>query len=205
MASTLARLGTAGIGLGLVVVALVSTDCAPKPANSPRTYPRHVLIIRHAEKPPEDAKSVDLSAQGKARAAALHKLFETSDARPRPFPKPDFIFAARNSGKSHRPVQTVTPVAAKLDLPIDARFTENAPEEVAGELFGNARYAGKTVLVSWRHGKTLELAKQLGATANPKKWDSGVYDRVWHITYDEQGNATLRDLPQRLMTDDSAR
>ena len=30
-----------------------------------------------------------------------------------------------------------------------------------------------------------------------------VFDRVWQITYDDQGNATFRDRPQRLLPGDS--
>src|SRR4051812_10556988 len=72
------------------------------------TYPAQILIIRHAEKPPEESKSVDLSPEGMERASALPGLFKMSDKNANPFPKPDFIFATKNSKHSHRPLETVT-------------------------------------------------------------------------------------------------
>ncbi|WP_439632202.1 histidine phosphatase family protein [Gemmata sp.] len=204
MAPALPRFGLSRLVPVAAAVALAAAGCAPRHAEGPRTHPRQVLIIRHAEKPPDRANSTDLSAEGTARAEALHALFERSDARPEPFAAPDFIFAARNSGKSHRPVLTVAPLAAKLNLPIDAGFTNDAPADLARELFGNPRYAGKTVLISWRHGATPELAQLLGARSAPLRWKDNVFDRVWEITYAADGTATFADRPQRLMPGDSA-
>src|SRR5262249_10882497 len=45
-------------------------------ADEEKTFPARVLIIRHAEKPPDEAMSADLSAAGKERAAALPGLFK---------------------------------------------------------------------------------------------------------------------------------
>ncbi len=202
MLSPLVRLGILGFA---VVVVLTSLGCNPEHAADPPTYPRHILIIRHGEKPPDEAMSADLSAEGKDRAAALPKLFEKSDKRPTPFPTPDFIFAAKDSGKSQRPVQTVTPLAKQLELPINSAFTNDAPAKLAEELFGNEKYAGKTILISWRHTLTPMLAQKLNAKGFPMMWKDGVYDRVWQITYDEQGKVTFLDLPQRLMPGDSAK
>jgi len=203
MASPLIRNSLLGFVIGGAALVLLLEASSPRPAQKNPTYPRQILIIRHAEKPPDAAMSTDLSAPGKDRATALHKLFEKSDTRPTPFPKPDFIFAAKDSGKSKRPVQTVTPLASKLDLPVDARFTNDDPVKLAEELFGNAKYEGKTILISWRHGTTPELAAVLNATSFPKTWKDDVFDRVWQITYGEKGKATFADVPQRLMPADS--
>jgi broad specificity phosphatase PhoE len=179
--------------------------------------PRHILIIRHAEKT-ADAGDIHLSKQGQQRAEALHQLFVASKERPEPFPAPDFIFAASNSKNSHRPRETVGPLAAKLKLTIDASYDSklSAPTDgkaqpadgdgmlrLRDELFGNARYAGKTILVAWRHGTIPELTRALKAAKVPEKWDDNVFDRVWHITYDDQGTATFVDRPQRLQPGDS--
>jgi len=203
MASPLVRNGILGLVIGGAALVLLLEASSPRPPQKNPTYPRQILIIRHGEKPPDAAMSTDLSTPGKDRAAALHMLFEKSDRRPTPFPKPDFIFAAKNSGKSHRPVQTVTPLASKFDLPVDARFTNDDPVKLAEELFGNAKYEGKTILISWRHGTTPELVAVLNATGFPKSWKDGVFDRVWQITYDEKGKTTFADVPQRLLPADS--
>ncbi len=147
--------------------------------------------------------STDLNAEGKERGEALHKLFEKSDKRPMPFDTPDFIFATKNSKKSHRPVETVTPLAKKLKLPINSEFSNADEEKLAEELFGNPKYAGKTILIAWHHGTTPELTGKLKATGFPESWKDEVFDRVWQITYDEKGKATFTDRPQHLMPKDS--
>jgi hypothetical protein len=180
------------------------------------TYPRHVLIIRHAEKT-GDKEDVHLSRRGQDRAEALDRLFVTAPGRPDPFPRPDFIFAACDHKDSHRPIETVTPLAKKLKLTVDTRFDNKLPApadkgdapkkagmaELRDELFGTPKYAGKTVLVSWRHSTLPALAGTLKAGKVPEKWGDEVFDRVWQISYDETGAATFRDRPQRLLPGDS--
>ena len=182
--------------LALPAARLPADDEAP-------TYPAHVLIIRHGEKPPATEKSPDLTPEGKERAEALPKLFQTSAAEPAPFPAPDFLFAAKDSAKSRRPHETIAPLAKALKLKVNSDF---AAEDVAGlahELFHNPQYAGKTVLVCWHHGKIPALAAQLKAVGAPDPWDPEVFDRVWQIDYDKEGKATFTNLPQRLMPKDA--
>ncbi len=85
-----------------------------------KTSPAHILILRHAEKPPASENSPDLNAEGKARAEALAKLFARSDDRPNPFPAPEFIFATKETKKSHRPAETVAPLAKTLGLKVNS-------------------------------------------------------------------------------------
>ncbi|MCE9567388.1 MAG: histidine phosphatase family protein [Planctomycetes bacterium] len=202
--NSLVRLGIVCFGLA-VVATVFTTDSKTGHTKDKLTFPRQILIVRHAEKPPDVAMSVDLSAEGRDRAAALPKLFEKSEKRPTPFAVPDFIFAAKDSGKSHRPVQTVTPLTKQLKLPIDATFSNDDPAKLADELFGNAKYAGKTILISWRHSSIAALAQKLNATGFPENWKDSVFDRVWQITFDEKGKATFVDRPQQLMPGDSAK
>ena len=59
-----------------------------------------MLLIRHAEKPPPEANSVHLNAEGKKRAEALPRLFEASASRPNPFGVQttlDFTLARRSN------------------------------------------------------------------------------------------------------------
>lgn len=113
------------------------------------------------------------------------------------------------------PVETVTPLAMKLKLPINDDYHSAMKEvsknsekrkgakELRDKLFSNAKYAGKTVLVCWRHGAIVELAKTLKAENVPTKWEDAVFDRVWQINFDERGKAMFVDRPQRLMPGDS--
>jgi broad specificity phosphatase PhoE len=206
------------LGSALALTAAAFLD-GQEPKKADLRFPKYVLIIRHAEKPPAGTPSVDLSARGEKRARALHKLFEKSRGRPSPFPRPDFLFATHNTSSSHRPVDTLKPLAAKLDLPLDSSFRNNfrkltkAEKQSGGEGFReldkeilrNKRYRGKTVLVCWHHGTIPELARRLKAKRVPGKWKGSVFDRVWQISYDEKGKTTFADLPQRLLPGDSSK
>ena len=202
----------------LTVVGLcVSARPAPGDGEPKRNtkYPQHVLIIRHAEKT-GDKDDVHLSKQGEERAEALEKLFVASKERPDPFPTPDFIFAASEHKDSKRPVETVTPFAKRLKLTINDRYDSKLPlkdakekpkkegmAELRDELFNTPKYAGKTVLIAWRHSTIPELATTLKAEKVPEKWDDAVFDRVLQFSYDNEGRAAFRDRPQRLLPKDS--
>jgi phosphohistidine phosphatase SixA len=166
------------------------------------THPAHLLLLRHAEKPPEEAMSEHLNEAGKKRAEALAKLFEKSDDRAEPFPKPDFLFASKNTKKSHRPAETIAPLAEKLKLKVNAEFEHTDPAKIATAILGSDKYAGKTVLICWHHGSIGELAKALGAQ-DPPKWEDAVFDRVWDLSYDEKGKVTFRNRPMQLLPNDS--
>jgi len=178
-------------------------------------YPKTVLIIRHAEKT-GDKEDIHLSEQGKQRAEMLYQLFEPSKDRPNPFPKPDFIFAAAHHKDSQRPLETITPCATKWKMSINNLFDSKLPPPDADkknaklnmynlrdEIFGDSTYFGKTILICWRHSTLPELAKTFKATKVPEKWDDNVFDRVWLISYNDEGAAKFEDLPQRLMKGDS--
>jgi phosphohistidine phosphatase SixA len=188
--------------LALFVVVLFVAS-VPACAEEAKTYPARVLLIRHGEKPPAESESVALNDRGKERAEALRKLFKKTDKRPDPFPMPDFIFATKDSKKSHRPRETVTPLAKKLDLKINDSYGNDDFAKLAKELFSDPKYAGKTVLICWHHGTMPELAAKLKATGAPKHLKDTVFDRVWQIDYSSKGKTTFHDLPQRLLAGDS--
>lgn len=185
------------------LLGLLTAGCSPA-ADGPKsaTHPQTILVIRHAEKPAADADP-DLSPEGKKRADALPDLFARSASRPDPFPTPDFIFATAASKHSNRPVETVTPLAKKLNLAINSTFADDDYPRLVKELYSNPKYAGKTVLICWHHGTIPELATALGTTDVPKKWDGHVFNRVWVVTYDEAGKPkALVQRPQALMPGD---
>jgi hypothetical protein len=201
----------------LTVVGICAGTAPAEDDGAPNAkFPQHVLIVRHAEKT-TDKDNIHLSPKGKERALLLDKLFTASKDRPDPFPMPDFIFAAAHHADSRRPVDTVTPLAGKLKLPINFKYDSKLPaaldkekpakkegmRELRDEIFGSPKYCGKTILVAWRHKTIADLATALKASKVPPKWEDNVFDRVWQITYDDQGNATFRDRPQRLLPGDA--
>jgi hypothetical protein len=216
-----ARLSVITALIGITAAAVLAAP-APAEVDASRNtrYPQCILIIRHAEKTGEK-EDIHLSKQGKERAVVLHQLFVASKDRPDPFPTPDFIFAATQHKDSQRPVETVTPLAEKLKLPIVDRFDNKLPlpqgdketaekpaakpgmKELREELFGMPKYHGKTILISWRHSTLPALARTFKAEKVPEKWEDNVFDRVWQITYDNDGRGTFRDRPQRLLPGDA--
>lgn len=193
--------------------------------------PNQVLIIRHGEKIGDPKKDDDggrhLSIRGSARAAALPSLFvpalpqlgcklraETKDftgefqsvpvkgSAPR-FATPNFIFATEKSKHSRRPIETVTPLATALALPINEEYGDNGPDikTMTNAILTDAAFGGKVVLICWHHGKIPDVAKALGI-ASPPKWNGKVFDRVWQITF-PKGKATLKDSPQMLLYGDA--
>ncbi|WP_020475416.1 histidine phosphatase family protein [Zavarzinella formosa] len=181
----------------LLFAAIVS-GCAPA-ADSPG--PKRILIVRHAEKPPEEAMKFGLNDKGRERAEALHKLFEKSDARTDPFPMPDFLFAASNTKKSHRSTETIAPLAKRFKMPVNVHFDKDDYPLLAKELLHNSKYAGKTILIVWGHGTIPELAQQLGVKDVPKHWKDEVFNRVWQIDF-EDGKVVFQDRPQGLLAGD---
>lgn len=158
--------------------------------------PATILIIRHAEKLTDGRQ--DLSPVGYRRASLLPKLFDGSRAD---LPVPQVLFATHVSKHSNRPVETITPLAAALKLPIDSTIMDDDYAALAKELL-SGKYAGKVVLVAWHHGKIPQLATALGAQPPYMPWPAAQFDRVWRIDY-RDGKATMRDLPQQLLSGDS--
>jgi hypothetical protein len=192
------------IGNVLVILAAVLLGCPPGVAQEEKkSIPRLVMLVRHAEKPPDEKLSVDLSAAGGKRARALPGLFTKSTSRPHPLPTPNFIFAAQDSKHSHRCTETVAPLAKKVGLKVNAAFANDDFAKLAAEILGDPKYAGKTILICWHHGNLPGLARKLGGTGAPDHWKGGVFDRVWRVTYASSGKATVDDLPQRLLPSDS--
>jgi hypothetical protein len=164
--------------------------------------PATILLIRHAEKPPAEAASMDLAPAGFARAKVIPQLFGGAGAAaPHNLPRPDFLFATHVSKKSNRPVETITPLSQALGLPISHDVADDDYAVLAKELL-SGKYAGKVVLVAWHHGKLPEFAEALGAVPPYQPWPDNQFDRVWRIDY-TGGKAVLTDLPQGLMPGDS--
>ncbi len=150
------------------------------------------MLMRHGEDIGQ--RDFNLNPRGYQRAAALPKLF---GAR---LPKPDVIIATRASKGSNRPIETVEPLARALDLPIDNRFRDDDFRILAHDLLNDDRYAGKTVLVCWHHGKVPKLARALGVK-NAPEWPDDQFDHVWVL--DRKGGSThFEDVNEKLLDGD---
>ena len=150
-----------------------------------------VLIIRHAEDPPNGH---GLSPRGEERAKAYIDYFENFTVDSKRL-EPQAVLVAADSKQSHRPRLTVEPFAKTAKLPIDNRFANKQPADLAAEL--RANYQGKVILVCWHHGQIPALLRALGAdpeTLLPNgKWPRDVFDWVIMVSFDENG----RVIPER--------
>lgn len=144
--------------------------------------PADVLIMRHAEEPPHGPH---LDDRGRARAAALVKLF------PARFALPTALFATRSTRESVRSTETLEPLAAALHLHIDETFGVLEYRQLAEAILTRPAHAGGHVLICWHHETITNLAAALGVV-QPPKWPSKQYDHVWRIRY-STGHATLAD------------
>src|SRR5215472_16072737 len=163
-----------------------------------------VLIIRHAE---DAGSGHGLSARGAERAEAYKDYFQnfTVDSKQR---EPETVLVAADSKQSHRPRLTVEPFAKAARLPIDSRFGNKQPTDLAAEL--RANHQGKVVLVCWHHGQIPALLRALGAapeTLLPDgKWPRDVYDWVIMVSFDENGRLIpqgTRRINEHLLQGDS--
>jgi len=163
-----------------------------------------VLIIRHAE---DAGRGHGLSARGAERAEAYKNYFQnfTIDSKRR---EPEAVLVAADSKQSHRPRLTVEPFAKAAELPIDSRYANKQPADLAAEL--RANYQGKVILVCWHHGQIPDLLRALGVapeTLLPNgKWPKNVFDWVIMVSFDENGHvipAGTKRINEHLLQGDS--
>ena len=168
-------------------------------ANFAKAEPAEILIIRHGEK----ARDSHLSPRGYERAKALVALF-TANERFQQFGTPVAIFAAHpnHADGSVRSIETVTPLANKLNLYINEDYARDDIQPLIEKIVLTHDFDGKMVLISWPHDAIPAIAAALGARA-PRKWPSSVFDRVWKIDLTSSGAAQFVDLPQNVLPGDS--
>ena len=174
--------------------ALVMMACGP--SRSPAALPAEVLIIRHGEEP-EHRDSPHLNDEGRARAAALHKLFANR------FAPPTVLFAARSSHESERSVETLEPLADRLHLRIDDSFSDDRYQKLAETILTERKYEGAHILICWHHATIPELADALGAH-HPPSWPERQYDHIWQLRFKGR-TVTLTDEAQGLKLDSMTR
>ena len=184
-----------------------------------------IMLIRHAEKPPEDPPPHGVTAGGKRdaesltvrgwqRAGALAAALAPSSGSVSndALAVPRFVFASRlaKHAGSRRPQQTVTPLIARLGKDLTVNF--DVGKEEADDLVAKVIACDGVVLVCWEHAamppivsallRRLPVARK-SAAAVPADWPEPRFDLVW--VFDR--NPTSRDYrfsqqPQLLLAGD---
>ena len=154
-----------------------------------------ILLIRHAEKPDGQSQGVNergendpdsLIPRGWQRAGALTSFFGSAG-----LPVPDRIYVSapgkkkiargvKIGSKSKRPLETVTPLAAKLHKAPIETFAKGEEENLAHAV---VELDGVT-LICWQHEAIPQIAKLILGTGVdvPDPWPGDRYDVVWSFT-----------------------
>ena len=177
-----------------------------------------ILVIRHAEKPDGTNAGIDMKGgpdkeslivRGWQRAGALPGLCGPSAKLPHPVR----IYASaagkhmtadgKIGSKSKRPMETVSVVAAKLQMPIDDTFTKG--QETA--LVGKITTLDGVTLVCWQHEAIPAIATAILGSSDgvPDPWPDDRFDVVWRFTRAAAGGAwTFDQVCELLLPGDSA-
>jgi hypothetical protein len=178
-----------------------------------------LLIIRHAEKPDEgfpgsgfteqgDEDTKSLVIRGWQRTGAWATLFG-SDRGGADYPPQSIIYAATpgsqdDHGPSHRPAETIAPLAARLGLTAITKYGLGAETDLMREVLGRSG----TVLISWEHKAIIKsiLPEIPSVTGHlPKKWNGDRFDVV--LRFDgtsPSGPFVCRQLRPCLLAGDSS-
>jgi len=153
-----------------------------------------VLVIRHAEKPHESWPGPGLNPSGSAdkkslvirgwqRAGSWAALFGGGLGGD-DFPPPTVIYAADANATggddpSQRPLDTITPLAARLGLKPVVRFALGQEAQLVTEIFNLTG----TILVCWEHKAIIHallpgIAVGQRLPGLPTKWDGTRFDVV---------------------------
>jgi hypothetical protein len=164
--------------------------------------PSQVLIIRHAETPPEKGHE-DLSIKGQERAMAFVPFFtQTPELVYQGLPVALFATRPVPGDLNQYTLETITPLSNRLKVLIDAHYAKGDIAGLAQEILTNPKYKRKMVLICWDHEYIPRLAAALGVFPQIPAWPAHVFDRVLVITY-RDGQASLVNMPQRLLFGDS--
>jgi broad specificity phosphatase PhoE len=172
--------------------------------------PSVIMIVRHAEKPTKENQQHgvrpngghdrhSLSVRGWTRAGALVGLFVPQHGEPKAgLRRPDAIYASGHANDgSHRPVQTVTPLAERLGQHIHHGCGLGEEAALAAKLAAHDGVA----LVAWHHEAIPGIARSLGAVDFPQGWPDDRFDVVWTLARDGSG-WRFAQVPQLLLAGD---
>ena len=159
--------------------------------------PAQVMIIRNAETPAENTSTISL--KGRERAAAFTQYFKGAP-EVNFYGLPVAMYVGRDANET---AQTLQPLAESIDLTLNSSYGKNDLTQLSREILSHTDYEGHTILVCWPAENIPQLAKNLGAKKIPKKWDANEYDRIWILTFSDEGEVTFKNHPQKLLYGDS--
>jgi hypothetical protein len=176
-----------------------------------------IMIIRHAERPPDDGSAQGVTLQGAndpkelivrgwQRAGALVRFFKPpgDDFADPHLGTPDTIFASKvaHHSPSLRPQHTVESLADFLHKSLVLTHAKGEEEALVAEAIA----ANGTVLIAWEHEVIPDIGNFISGnkTTCPQKWHGSRYDLVWVLDRVSPSSAwTFAQVPQMLLPGDS--
>ena len=144
-----------------------------------------VLIVRHAEKPD---KGNGLSARGEQRAQAYASYFDPLRLDGESLQALRLI-ATSDSKSSARPRLTLTPLAARLAVPLEQPFADQQANKLVKSLRRENQAA--VVLIAWHHGHIDNLIDAFGGDTKTllgrEHWPEDVYNWLVVLRFDDRG------------------
>lgn len=201
-----------------MAVAVIMRVVRGEQASMSKLIPRapKIIVLRHAEKPAKDNapygvthkgehSKESLSVRGWQRAGALTNLFVPANGyfHHSSLAKPQFLYASkplRRKG-SRRPIETITPLAEKLDVKINSEFQRNDFEDMIEEVF---EHKG-VVLICWQREYIPDIASVIldSKKIAPRDWPEDRFDLFW--VFDLQPASAkykFKQVPQKLLGGD---
>lgn len=189
--SGLKRLGVYGLAYALlsVLVFVVVTYAQRPPAGS-----RRAILIRHGEKEGHKGEWENgLSYAGKMRAQCLTVLYEDLGITN--------LFAFNNKDTT-RPVDTLTPLATKLQIPVDTQFKRGQMKQMAQYIL--TLPPNNISVVCWEHDRIKDIAHEMGIGWKEMPEDlmhfrSNFFDKEWSIYFDDSkgGGGSVKIVEQQ--------
>ena len=149
-----------------------------------------VLIVRHAEKPEQSdgPNSRGLTPRGEQRAEAYANYFDPLRIDGQTL-QPQRLIATSDSKNSERPRLTLTPLAARLQLPLEQPFADKQVDKLVESLRRQNQAA--VVLIAWHHGELGNLIDAFGGDlktlVGKDKWPGDVYNWLIVLRFDDRG------------------
>jgi len=175
-----------------------------------------IMLMRHAEKPAKDGAPLGVTLEGERskeslrvrgwqRAGALVGLLAPADhAQLVSLATPHFLFASkplRRKG-SRRPIETITPLAERLELKINSSFERSECESMVDEVCS----CRGVVLICWQREYIPEIASHILGSKKvaPTNWPEDRFDMIWVFDLDRASNRyKFKQVPQNLLADDA--
>lgn len=147
-----------------------------------------LVFIRHGEKP--DNESGQLTCKGLNRSLALPDVLINQ------FGEPDALFAAAPKqsklGHSLRSLQTLSPLAIKMSLPIHLNYHAKEIKKLCEDLLSQ-QYKNSVIFIAWEHDNLVKVARDIMKKegGDPKlipKWKSSDFDSIYILKIIREGD-----------------